>query len=100
MEFQLLIKKDITPIFVVGSARSGTTMIGKLLFSSEDCYKYTAETLLLTVCRKRYGDIFQPGSSKAEFLSDWFRSRQFRRANLDKDEFLSLFEKSNSPEFR
>lgn len=96
MELQLLVKSDVTPIFVVGSARSGTTMIGKLLFSSEDCYKYTAETLLLTVCRKRYGDIFKSGDSKTQFLSDWFRSRQFKRSNLNKDEFLSLFDKSNN----
>lgn len=85
---------NIKPIFVVGSARSGTTMIAKLLSSSKYFYEYRAETLLMTVCRKRYGDIFNSLEKRQDFLRDWFRSRQFSRSNLTKLEFKNILEES------
>jgi len=70
------VSKEATPIFVIGSARSGTTMLGKLLSSSDSFFEYSAETLIMTVCRKRYGDIFNSISKRQVFLEDWFRSRR------------------------
>ncbi|MBD3586646.1 sulfotransferase [Salinimonas sp. HHU 13199] len=90
------VSKDFIPVFVVGSARSGTTMMAKLLSSHSSFYEYRAETLILTVCRKRYGDIFGNEEKKLTFLSDWFESRQFERSNLSKEQFIDILNKSTS----
>ncbi|QPG06420.1 sulfotransferase [Salinimonas marina] len=89
-------KKEFQPVFIVGSARSGTTMIGKLLFTNQDFYDYRAETLIMTVCRKKYGDIFNSKKNKDLFLKDWFESRQFKRSNLNEKEFKKLLDRVKS----
>ncbi|MCW8107261.1 sulfotransferase [Alteromonas ponticola] len=88
--------ESFQPVFVVGSARSGTTMIGKLLASHPLFCEYRAETLIMSVCRKRYGNIFSSDSRKDKFLADWFSSRQFKRSNLTKEEFTKVLEQSRS----
>ncbi len=85
---------DITPIFVVGSARSGTTMVAKVLASNQDFCDYQAETLIMSVCRKRYGNIFNSKELKESFLRDWFSSRQFIRSNLTEKEFRIALDNS------
>ena len=86
----------VQPVFVIGSARSGTTMIDKLLTSAESFHEYRAETLLMSVCRKKYGDIFSNKDKQNIFLEDWFRSRQFARSNLTKTEFKALVDTCSS----
>lgn len=90
------LSKDFTPVFVVGSARSGTTMMAKLLSSHPSFYEYRAETLILTVCKKKYGDIFNDKNKKKAFLDDWFESRQFERSNLTREQFIGILDKSAS----
>lgn len=87
---------NVQPVFVVGSARSGTTMIDRLLSSAESFQEYRAETQLMSVCRKRYGDIFTRKKNRQSFLDDWFRSNQFARSNLTQDEFLAILDTSFS----
>lgn len=87
---------NFTPIFVVGSARSGTTLVAKLVSSSNLVQDYRAETLIMSVCRKKYGNIFTDGLKRNQFLSDWLKSRQFKRSNLDEHEFKSILSKSST----
>lgn len=89
-------KKEFQPVFIVGSARSGTTMIGKLLFTNKEFYEYRAETLIMTVCKKKYGDIFKSKINKNVFLKDWFQSRQFKRSNLNEIEFENILNQTKS----
>ena len=87
---------DFTPIFVVGSARSGTTILGRMLSAHPDFYVYRAETLLMEVAKIKYGDIFKYKERREAFIKDWFDSRQFKRSNLTKSEFLDILSTSNN----
>lgn len=83
-------------VFVVGSSRSGTTLVHTILLSSPIYAQYRAETQILNGCELKYGDLSKT-SSKQKFLSDWLRSRQFKRSGLTIKEFSALlFDKNTS----
>lgn len=76
-------------VFVVGSSRSGTTLVTTILWSCPVYAKYQSETHLLYGCKKKYGDLAR-GKAKEMFLSDWLRSRQFKRSGLTRKECEDL----------
>lgn len=76
-------------VFVVGSSRSGTTLVNTILLSSPLYANYRAETQLLNGCDIKYGQLTK-SSSKKYFLSEWLRSRQFKRSGLSQEEFEAL----------
>lgn len=76
-------------VFVVGSSRSGTTLVTTLLLSSPIYASYRAETQLLNGCELKYGNLSKQ-ESKKKFLADWLRSRQFRRSGLTQEECKNL----------
>jgi hypothetical protein len=80
-------KKSYAPIFVVGSARSGTSLLYAILQASGAFAIYPAETLLLRTCADRYGSLAKKANFRA-FINDWIISKQFARSGLDKDHFL------------
>lgn len=81
--------KKIPPIFIVGSARSGTTLLYSTLLSSGIFPLYEAESLLLSVCRTKYGNL-KKDKNYEKFLKDWFRSKQFIRSGVSSEFFLNL----------
>ncbi len=68
------------PLFIVGSGRSGTTLLYHMLLVSGDFPIYRSETRILPA-RHHYGDFDDP-ASRERFLSDFLRSRQFARSGL------------------
>lgn len=90
--------RKFNPIFVVGSARSGTTLTARLIFSHWNCFEYRAESLMLSVCKLKYGDVFQNEIKRSAFLRDWFNSRQFKVCNLDRAEFIEVLKNSRNYE--
>ena len=82
------------PVFVVGSPRSGTSLVYSLLLASGDFAIYEAETHLIRNCSFRYGNL-QIRQNAHVFLKDWFRSKQFKRSFLSEAEFLEVFRKHN-----
>ena len=93
-----MIGHEFTPVFVMGSARSGTTMVSHIISSSQKFAKYHAETLILNVCKQKYGNIFLSPQKRRLFLSDWIRSRQFRESHLTEIAFTKIVENSTSYE--
>lgn len=89
-------KKDFSPVFVIGSPRSGTTLLSRIISSHPEFAVYRAETLLMNVCKPKYGNIFRSERSKYRFLNDWFRSRQYIAANIDRTRFLDILKSSKS----
>lgn len=89
---------EFSPIFVIGSARSGTTLTARLIFSHPRCFEYRAETLMLSVCKLKYGNIFRDSVKLSIFLEDWFKSRQFKESKLDRTEFIQIVETSSNYE--
>lgn len=80
-------------VYVVGAARSGTTLVNQILLLSGHFAIYRAETLLLSVASRRYGRF---GKKKHEFLDDWYRSRQFKRSGLTHEQFEAVYDRSSS----
>lgn len=75
-----------TPVFVVGAARSGTSLVYSILMSSGMYARYAAETHLLRTCADKYGPLHKRSNFDA-FMHDWLLSKQFRRSGLDPHQF-------------
>jgi len=76
------------PVFVVGSSRSGTTLLFSFLLASGEFPLYEEGETHLAECRRKYGDPRRDANFR-RFLNDWFRSLQFRRSGLDATEFAT-----------
>lgn len=87
-----------TEIFVVGCARSGTTLMSSILMSSSLFAEYHAESLIMSVCMPKYGSLASE-EQKRVFIDDWWASRQGMRSGLSKQEFTEIVEASDSNYF-
>jgi hypothetical protein len=74
--------RDRAPVFVVGSARSGNTMMHHMLLSSGHFPIYRTEPLVFDLLLPRFGDL-RKAYVRRELMGYWVRSRQFRRSGLD-----------------
>ena len=72
------------PVFVVGAARSGTTLTYHLLLASGAFPLYMAEVKVMEASL-HYGPLTRQ-AERERFLSDFLMSRQFARSGWDADE--------------
>lgn len=70
------------PVFVVGSPRSGTTLLYHLLLSSGGFAVYRAEASVFNLLEPRFGDLSRRSARNA-LLDAWLPSEYFRRSGLD-----------------
>ena len=77
--------RDKAPIFVVGSARSGNTMLYHMLLSSGRFPVYRTEPCVFDLLIPRFGS-FGSVATRRELMRWWLRTRQFRRSGLDAGE--------------
>lgn len=75
-------KRSTAPVFVVGSPRSGTTLLYHLLLSSGGFAVYRAEANVFNLLEPRFGDLSNP-RRRAALLNAWLPSEFFRRSGLD-----------------
>lgn len=80
-------------VFVVGSARSGTTLLYHILLASGEFAVYDAETWLLEKGQSRYRKL-RSTASRQEFVKDWIDSGQFERSGLSAQDYLAEIENS------
>ena len=78
-----------SPVFVVGSARSGTTLLYHSLLSSGGFAVYRTEPAAFDLLAPKFGSLSQLENRK-RFLEVWFRSYQFRLSGLDRDALQNL----------
>jgi hypothetical protein len=74
--------RDRAPVFVVGSARSGNTLLHRLLLSSENFPKYHAEPVVFDLLAPQFGP-FKHRRNRERMMKYWLRSTQFRLSGLD-----------------
>jgi hypothetical protein len=74
--------RDRAPVFVVGSARSGNTLLYNLLLSSGQFPQYRTEPVVFDLLVPRFGD-FRRRRNREELMKYWLRSAQCRLAGLD-----------------
>jgi hypothetical protein len=75
--------RGTAPVFVVGTARSGTSLLYHMLLSSGSFPLYRTEPLVFDVLVPKFGDLRLP-SNRRKLLTCWLRSEQFRRSGLDR----------------
>jgi hypothetical protein len=71
------------PVFVVGSARSGTTLLYHSLLSSGDFAIYLSEPAVFDLLVPKFGNLANV-ENLSRLLPVWFRSYQFRVSRLDR----------------
>jgi hypothetical protein len=77
-----MLSRDKAPVFVVGSARSGNTMLYHMLLSSGHFPIYRTEPVVFDLLIPRFGDLGCT-AVRRRLMRYWLRSRQFRRSGLD-----------------
>ena len=75
-----------SPVFVVGSPRSGTTLFYHILLSSGGFAVYLTEARAFDMLAPRFGDL-SVRRNKQQLLSIWLQSEFFRRSGLEAAEF-------------
>lgn len=81
------------PVFVVGSPRSGTTLLYHMLLSAGRFAIYRAETHIFNVLLPRFGDP-AVAANRAGMTDAFIRSDMFRVSGLDADSFRREIESS------
>lgn len=70
------------PVFVLGSPRSGTTLLYDMLLSAGGFAVYLAESNVFNLLEPRFGDLSSRANRK-RLLESWLESKLFRASGLD-----------------
>ncbi|WP_281560561.1 sulfotransferase [Thalassomonas sp. RHCl1] len=84
----------IRPVFILGSPRSGTTLLNSVFFSTKKFALYQSETHLMDKCAPVYGHL-SDAKNYQRFLQDWLDSVNFERANISKEKFVKMITKKD-----
>lgn len=76
------IARGRAPVFVVGSPRSGTTLLYHMLLSAGNFAVYRTESNVLNVLEPRFGDL-SVARNRRRLLDAWLGSRLFTASGLD-----------------
>jgi hypothetical protein len=72
----------LAPVFVLGSPRSGTTLLYDMLLSAGGFAVYLAESNVFNLLVPRFGDLSSRGN-RERLLEAWLDSKLFRASGLD-----------------
>ena len=70
------------PVFVLGSPRSGTTLLYHMLLSAGNFAVYRAESEVLHLLEPRFGDL-SVEKNKKRLMQEWVNTRLFKATGLD-----------------
>jgi len=76
-------RRACAPVFVVGSPRSGTTLLYDTLLSSGGFALYLGESNIFNLLAPRFGDLSVP-KNRQKMLDVWVGSRLFRVMGMDR----------------
>jgi hypothetical protein len=74
--------RSSAPVFVLGSPRSGTTLLYHMLLSSGGFAVYRSETHAFNLLETAYGDLSK-ASNKRKLMKAWLGSKLFQVSGLD-----------------
>lgn len=81
----LMISSSQAPVFILGSPRSGTTLLYHMLLSAGGFAVYRSETHVFDMIAPRFGDLSDPARRRA-LMDVWLQSSYFQRSGLDAEE--------------
>ena len=70
------------PVFVVGSPRSGTTLLYDMLLSAGEFAVYLTESNVFSLLAQRFGSL-ENRTNRQKFMNIWLDSKLFRASGLD-----------------
>jgi hypothetical protein len=76
------VQRRLAPVFVLGSPRSGTTLLYDMLLSAGGFAVYLAESNVFNLLAPRFGD-FAVKQRRQKLLRAWLNSKLFRATGLD-----------------
>jgi hypothetical protein len=77
--------KSVAPVFVLGSPRSGTTLLYHMILSAGDFAVYRTESSVFNVLVPKFGDL-SSRRQRQKLMDLWLRSKLFERSGLKKEE--------------
>lgn len=77
-------EQDGPPIFIVGSARSGTTLLYHMLLSSGTFARFFGEPAVFDLLVPRFGDLCIP-KNRMRLMESWIGSKMHRASGLEED---------------
>ena len=88
------------PVFVLGSPRSGTTLLYHMLLSAGGFAVYRSESKVFDLLAPRFGDLHR-AKNKQKMLDTWFQTRMFGVSGVNPGKFQAeiLNECSNAWDF-
>jgi Sulfotransferase family len=89
--------RSSAPVFVLGSPRSGTTLLYDMLLSAGGFAVYLAEANVFNLLAPRFGDLSVP-ENRRKLVNAWLDSKLFRASGLDRATIASkLLEQCQGP---
>jgi LPS sulfotransferase NodH len=88
------------PVFVLGSPRSGTTLLYHMLLSAGGFAVYRSESKVFDLIAPRFGNL-RYAKNKQQMLNTWFQTRMFGVSDVNSQRFQSkiLSDCSNAGDF-
>ena len=77
--------RSTAPVFVVGSPRSGTTLLYDMLLSAGGFAVYLGESSIFNLVAPRFGDLRRP-EHREQMLNAWLGSKLFRISGLNREQ--------------
>src|SRR5271169_7076461 len=74
--------RSVAPIFVLGSPRSGTTLLYDMLLSAGGFAVYLAESNVFNLLAPRFGDL-SSRANRERLLEAWLDSKLFRASGVE-----------------
>src|SRR5579863_880327 len=80
--------RSLAPVFVLGSPRSGTTLLYDMLLSAGGFAVYLAESNVFNLLMPRFGDL-RVRPNREKLVEAWLGSKLFRASGLAADDIRS-----------
>lgn len=77
--------KSAAPVFVLGSPRSGTTLLYHMILSAGDFAVYRTESNVFNLLVPKFGDL-RSRKQRKKLMEVWLGSKLFERSGLEKEE--------------
>jgi hypothetical protein len=81
----LIVPKSGAPVFILGSPRSGTTLLYHMILSAGDFAIYRTESNVFNLLLPKFGDL-RVRANRQRLLDFWLRSKLFTRSGLHEEE--------------
>jgi hypothetical protein len=81
------VSKSVAPVFVLGSPRSGTTLLYHMILSAGDFAVYRTESNVFNLLVPKFGDL-RSRRQREKLVAAWLGSKLFERSGLEREAIM------------